>query len=194
MRKSVLARKSVLVTAAVGIGALLLLGACEGDGPEAQGKEREIQQSNYERLSAAEPALQAQDPMTRRTVNFWTETWGNEPGKLSYVYLMASNGQLTGYYIFEGLPVSYCVSLTPPYRFERPYSGNGQNGHEVQAPAMDGVFYSGQGCTVLYGKDATTGSYLEFSVGNGMNYLLYEQPLPRQDVEPLGFTRVEDVG
>lgn len=188
-------RKRVLTTVAAGLFAVMLLGAgsCGGDSPNAQGQERDRQQTNYERLTAAEPALQAQDPMTRRTVNFWTETWGNEPGKLSYVYMMASNGQLIGYYIFEGLPVSYCVSLTPTYNFERPYHDSGQNGHMVTAPAMDGVFYSGQGCNVLYGKDATTGSYLEFSIGNGINYLLYEQPLPRQDVEPLGFTQIEDV-
>jgi hypothetical protein len=186
-------RKLITITAAG--AALVLLGAssCDG-GPSAQEQESGRQQSNYERLAAAQPAQSAGYSSTRETINFWLETWGQEPGKLSYVYLLASNGQMVGYFIFEGLPVSYCASLTPTYRWEdRPGDGNSTQ-FQVPAPAMDGVYYSGGQCNAYYGKDAVSGSYMEYTVGNGISALVYEEPLPRQDVEPLGVATIENVG
>lgn len=186
--------KRFLTTVAIGLTAILFLsaGACDGDTPDAQSEESDRQQSNYERLTAEEPALSMDHPMTRQTINFWIETW-DEPGKLAYVYLLASNGQMIGYYIFEGLPVSYCASLTPTYRTERPYGGSGQNGHIVPAPAMDGVYYSGNQCDGYYGKDAVSGAYWEYTIGNGITHLVSSEPLPRQEVEPLGVATIETV-
>jgi hypothetical protein len=63
----------------------------------------------------------------------------------------------------------------------------------VPAPGVDGVYYSGGQCNSYYGKDATTGAYVEYTAGLGINVLLFDEPLPRQDVEPLGPTSVEDV-
>lgn len=167
---------------------LLTLGSsCEGDST-SQETERGIQQSNYDVLAANQPAETMNYSPTRETVNFWIETW-DEPGKLAFVYLLASNGQLIGYYVFEGLPVSYCVSLTPNFDVDSSSYGK----VVTPVPAMDGVFYSDAPCNNYYGKDATTGSYLEFTAGQGINPLLYEEPLPRQDVEPLGFTTIDDV-
>ncbi len=40
---------------------------------------------------------------------------------------------------------------------------------------------------------AVSGTYMEYAVGNGITPLVYEEPLPRQDVEPLGVATVEDV-
>lgn len=171
------------------LGIVLFLTACN-DQPNAQREEQGRQQGNYENLVAKQPAKSMKHSSTRDTVNFWMETW-DKPNKLSYVYLQASNGQLVGYYIFKGLPVSYCVSLTPPFRLE----GN-SNGAlvVVPAPAMDGVYYGGEGaCNTYYGRDATTDSYMEYTVGTGISALIYEEPLPRQDVEPLGFTETKDI-
>lgn len=183
-----------VVTAAAGIAAFLLLGASScGNNSSPQQDESDRQQSNYERLTANQPAGEAEYSPTRETINYWLETWGTEPGKLSYVYLLASNGQMVGYFIFEGLPVSYCASLTPTYRYEgRPDDGSNAK-YQVPAPAMDGVYYSGGQCNVYYGKDAQSGSYMEYSIGNGISALVYEQPLPRQDVEPLGVATIETV-
>lgn len=170
------------------IAALLVFGlvACTSE-PSAQDNEADTRQSNYEKLVANQPAKKMNYTPTRETVNFWIDTW-DEPGKLSFVYLLAANGQLVGYYVFEGLPVSYCVSLAPNYEIDS--STNGKV--VVPAPAMDGVYYSEAPCDTYYGKDATTGSYLEYSAGQGINPLVYEEPLPRQDVEPLGFTTIDD--
>ena len=62
----------------------------------------------------------------------------------------------------------------------------------VKAPSMDGVYYSGGQCSQVYMKDAVKGKYMEFTAGGSLNYLLYEEPGPLE-VEPLGFTKIEDV-
>lgn len=186
--------RRVIITMTAGITAFLFLAASScGNEDSPQQEESNRQQSNYERLTANQPANEAQYSPTRETINFWLDTWGQDPGKLSYVYLLASNGQMVGYFIFEGLPVSYCASLTPTYRYEdRPNDGNNTE-YQVPAPAMDGVYYSGGQCQAYYGKDAESGSYMEYTIGNGISALVYEQPLPRQDVEPLGVATVESV-
>lgn len=186
--------RATLVVAA-GVVAAIMLGASScGDESEAQADERATQQENYERLTRQHPAEQAQYSSTRETINFWIQTWGAEPGKLSYVYLLASNGQMIGYFIFEGLPVSYCASLTPTYRWEDIPGDGSDVDTMVPAPAMDGVYYSGGQCNAYYGRDAVSGAYMEYTVGNGISALVFDQPLPRQDVEPLGVATVENVG
>ncbi len=167
--------------------AVVFMAACEHE-PSAVQKERKAQGTNYTGLQAKQPAQSMDYSPTRDGLNKWMETW-EEPGKISYVYLIASNGQKVGYYVFKGLPVSYCASLTPPDRVEdRP----GEADLTMQAPSMDGVYYSGSQCNQYFGFDATTGSYIEFSIGSGINFFVTEQPLPVQDVEPLGFTTIEE--
>lgn len=154
----------------------------------AADRENEAKAKNYEQLQNSQPTDTMSYSPTRETINFWIDTW-DEQGKISYVYLFASNGQEIGYYVFEGLPVSYCASQTPPEQLKDTYEG-----HEVvTAPSMDGAYYSGGQCNVYYGKDAGTGSFIEFSTGGSQNYLLTEQPLDRPDVEPLTNTTIEDM-
>jgi hypothetical protein len=132
---------------------------------------------------------------TRATKNFWIETW-DEPGKLSYVYLMNADGKVFGYYIFEGLPVSYCTSLIPPYQIIDVDLGEYNGNMAVAGPSVDGTFSSSSNCSTMYGKDATTGSYIEYTVGLGINALVYSEPMPLQDpdaVQALGWSKLEDV-
>lgn len=178
--------KRLAAFAIAGLLGLVALTACEE--PSTSDKERQKQQDGYEKLADAQPPKTMDYSPTRETINFWIDTW-DEKDKLSYVYLQASNGQLVGYYIFEGLPVSYCAMLTPPYEMK----DTDETEHIVPGPGMDGAFYSGSQCAAYYGKDATTGSYIEYTVGTGISALIYEQPLPKQDVEPLGFTEVKDI-
>ncbi len=179
-------RKLSLITTVV---LALFLAGCEHPDTADQ-KERKTQGTNYQQLQNKQPAEGMDFSPTRSGLNKWMETW-EEPGKLSYVYLIASNGQKVGYYVFEGLPVSYCASLTPPDRVDdRP----GESDLVVQAPSMDAVYYSGSQCNQYFGFDATTGSYIEFSIGSGINFFVTEQPLPLEDVEPLGFTTVDEAG
>lgn len=150
----------------------ILLVACTEES-EAEKSETGVQNSNYEKLVELEPAKEVTNPKTRETVNFFTETW-NEEGQLAYVYLQNSNGDMIGYYALDGPPVSMCTALTPPDRAKR----HGEGGVSVRvAPGIDGVYRSDEDCSRYYGKDASTGSYVEFTVGMGINMLLYTEPL-----------------
>lgn len=184
--------KVAAVLGILGIVILLSAGSCEDTTPTNKA-ESDIRRGSYAQLAKAQPAHRMTYSPSRETINFWIDTW-NEPDKLSYVYLIASNGQLIGYYVFKGLPVSYCAALTPTWDYEgTPEDGSDVKNQRVPAPGIDGVYYSGGQCLAYYGKDATTGAYIEYTVGAGISALLYDQPLPRQDVEPLGFTTIEEV-
>lgn len=190
-RKPTLRTKVALaLTAVVGLG---FLSACSEDtsGPKGQEAENKSRQSNYEQLVKKQPAKSMGFSPTRATKNFWIETW-DEPGKLSYVYLQGSTGDLLGYYVLEGLPVSYCTSLIPPYQKIRGDLGQYGGDLIVPGPSVDGSFSSGANCDTYYGKDASSGSYIEYTAGLGINVLLYDQPLARQDVQPLGQTTIEE--
>lgn len=165
---------------------IVILAGCTQEG-DAQKSERSARQTTYDRLVSKQPAHSMNYSPSRDTVNFWIDTWGKTPGKLSYVYLLASNGQMIGYYVFRGLPVSYCAALTPTYDIIR----RNDVMLSVPAPGVDGVYYSGGQCNAYYGRDASTNSYLEYTVGQGISALVYERPLARQDVEPLGFTTIK---
>lgn len=183
---------TIAKTAAIGIAAALTLTAC-GDitAPEkAVNVERNAVNGTYEALVAAQPAHTLNYSPTRETKNFWIDTWGQEPGKLSYVYLQSANGDLLGYFVLEGLPVNYCTSLVPTYDMHSDANGKAV----LPRPSMDGTWSTGAGgCNAYYGKDATTGAYIEYTAGLGINVLLYDQPLPNRNVEPLGPTRIEDM-
>lgn len=155
----------------IGIIAVILMG-CEYE-DSAQTKETVIQQSTYERLSEMEPAKEMTNPKTRETINFFTETW-NEPDQLAYVYLQNADGKMIGFYVLDGPPVSMCTSLTPNYRIY----GDSRGNVVIPAPGTDGVYYGDGDCNRYYAKDATSGAYVEFTVGMGINMLLYTQPLP----------------
>ena len=171
-----------------------LLGACtsSGGGGDSTKTEQKVQKGSYDALVKGQPAHAMSYSPTRNTANFWIDTWGKNPNKLAYVYLQNANGDFTGYYVFKGLPVSYCVALTPNYKLVDP-GGSSDNGNiVVPAPSVDGVYYSGGQCNTYYGRDATTNAYIEYTAGLGINVLLYDQPLPgHPNVPQLGFTKIK---
>jgi hypothetical protein len=164
-------------------------GACE-DESEPQKRERAAKNKAYEFLVAQEPAKQPKYTPTRPTINFWIDTWGSSgsKGKLAYVYIQNAKGEY-GYYVLVGPPVSMCTALT------QTYDVMDRDGTDlvVPAPAMDGVYYSSAECNVYYGKDATTGAYVEFSIGTNQSYFLYTEPadLPvYENAQQLGGTAI----
>ena len=164
--------------------ATLTIAGCD-DTVTSEDRERKTNASNYENVTAKQPAGSMDYSPTREGINKWIETW-EEPGKISYVYI--TDGDSTGYYVLEGLPISYCASLTPPERAQWEYDYGVTN---LPNPSMDAVFYSGSQCLQYYGFDAKTGTYIEFSIGGTQNYFLSEQPLPIPDAQPLGFTTLD---
>lgn len=174
--------KGLLIVLVVGV-----LGACdfEVEG-SSQEKEMKVQKGTYQDLVQKEPAKHMTNPKTRETINFWTETWNN-PEQLAYVYLQNSSGEMIGYYALDGPPVSMCASLTPNYDTVHSSSG----GYTVvPTPGIDGVYRSAEDCSRYFAKDATTGAYVEFTVGMGINMLLYTEPLTNhpnvQNLAPQG--------
>lgn len=184
--------KRAITLALIAICSVVLLTAesCSdsSDGGKATSNERQTQQNNYARLVTQQPAHTMSYSPTRQTINGWIDTWG-KPGKLAYVYLQAGNGQLIGYYILKGLPVSYCASQTPTYTFVNAHD----NWWDENAPGIDGVYYSGGQCDTYYGFDASNNAYIEYTVGGSQNVLIYDRPLPKKQVEPLAFATVENV-
>ena len=175
-------RKVTATIAAVGVAVLALTGCTE---PTADEKSRD---DAYEKVMERQPGKTLEYSPTRETINFWVDTW-NEEGKLSYVYLQNTSGDVIGYYVLKGLPVSYCAQISPPETVR------GDSGRVVtSAPANDGAYYGDGNCNTFYGQDATSGSYIEYTAGMGINVLLFDAPMPNQgDAKPLGPTSVDDV-
>lgn len=167
--RSVLKKFSGLIL--MSVISVFILSACEIE-ETSQDKETGIQQNTYTKLSEKEPAKEMTNPKTRETINFFTDTW-NKKDQLAYVYLQNSEGDMIGYYVLDGPPVSMCTSLTPNYRVESDSYGK----VVTPAPGTDGVYRGSEDCSRYYAKDATSGAYVEFTVGMGINMLLYTEPL-----------------
>lgn len=170
--------------------AVVLMGFVAVSCEEQNATEREQNQqgNNYEGQVERQPAESMEYSPTREGLNKWMRTW-DEPGKIAYVYLYAANGEDLGYFVLEGLPVSYCASLTPTERVIDRADGD----FTATAPSMDGVYYSGNQCIQFFGFDAVSGAYLEWSAGGAFNFFVSDQPLPRPESEPLGQATVEEV-
>lgn len=189
--------KSALILGAVTVAVIGGTASTCGDesSPESgRTKESKKVDGNYERLVKNQPAEEGEYSPTRETKNFWIRTWMKDPKKLSYVYIQNANGEV-GYFVLQGLPVTYCVSLLPPEKYNRYDMGeDGSAGLLLKSPSMDGTYSSNTNCTSYYGKDAVTGAYVEFSVGQNQSYFLYDKPmnLPQyKDAKPLGPSTVE---
>lgn len=178
-----------LAALAIAATAVLGLAACSSAEPDSRDAERASVDNTYDGLVARQPAKSMSYSPTRETKNFWVDTW-NEPGKLAYVYLQNGDGKLLGYFVLEGPPVDKCTSLVPPYEVVNP---NGSGNVVVPRVSVDGTWSSGGNCNTFYGKDATTGAYIEYGVGFGINPLLFDQPLPNTNVDRISPTSIADL-
>ncbi|MEU6177096.1 hypothetical protein [Streptomyces coeruleorubidus] len=178
------------------VAAVLLLGfgavACEDD--SSQATETRAKEKGYDKLVANQPIEVPEYSTTRETINRWIKTWGkaSSKGKLSYVYLQNAKGEY-GYFVLKGLPVSYCALGTPPTKTK-----SGSNGIvNVPLPEMDGTYSDGAGtCNTYYGFDATTGAYLEFTLGMNQSFFLFDQPATMPEftsASQMGPSSIEDV-
>ncbi|MER7406019.1 hypothetical protein ABT373_26890 [Streptomyces sp. NPDC000070] len=183
MKKS--ARMALATVVALVVG--LALTSCTDS---SQDKENKAKQENYDHLVAQQPAGRMEYSPTREAINQWIKTWGKR-GKLSYVYIQNANGEY-GYFIMKGLPVPRCKMLTPTEKVE-----SSSHGVAVLAqPGMDGTYTTGSTCNAYYGFDATTGTYMEFTVGTNQSFFLFDKPMTMPEyasAKQLGPTSVKDV-
>jgi hypothetical protein len=136
---------------------------------------------------ATQPKVEVEYSPTRDTINFWSETWGQDPEKLSYVYIQLADG-VYGYFVMKGLPVSYCATLEEPYEIYSSSYGN----LLLPAKGIDDAYYTGAGsCNRYYGIEASTGSYVDFTTSANQNFFLFDQPMELPgDLVPLGETEL----
>src|SRR5687767_11789590 len=106
-----------LITLVLAVG---FLTACEDDTNKdsADNRERASRTGTVTKLVDRQPVETMDYSPTRETINLWAKTWGKDPNKLAYVYMRAAAGQIVGYYIFRGPPVSSCAGITAPYDFK----------------------------------------------------------------------------
>jgi hypothetical protein len=174
--------KKTVIPAGIIATLLLTAGACDTSSPSASQKESSSRDHSYSALVNRQPAHHMDYSPTRETINSWIDVW-NDPNAVSYVYLQGADGKLLGYYVLKGRPVTMCAALTPPDQVEH-HSGTDNGGNvDRPAPGTDGVYYSGGQCNDYYGF-TTDGVYVEFTLGNGQNELLYTQPLPQANNVP----------
>ena len=173
-------RVSLVIFMSLVVGAFAA--ACSEDGTATQ-NETETRKANQEQLAQNQAAEGMSYSPTRDNLIKWADTW-EQQGKLSYVYFFNSTGEL-GYYIFEGLPASYCASLTPPQEMIKGDWDRSVDAGVGTAPALDGAYYSGSGCQQFFGFGAETGTYFEFTVGGDFNYFLSDSPLESMDMKPI---------
>lgn len=183
MRRMTPFRRALLGLLAIVALVLSTAGACDGDQPTSAQSEGASRDTSYDAQVKRQPAHGMEYSPTRETINHWIDTW-DDPNAVSYVYLEAADGSLTGYYVLKGLPVSYCVGLTPPETTTRVDLGDANGDAVVPAPGVDGAYYSGAQCNTYYGFTADTGAYVEFSIGASQGYRLYNQPLPEANNVP----------
>lgn len=143
---------------------LLVLVGCSEENPDAGRQDNVLEQVRNQR-----PIPEVQYSQTYDTIVKWMERW-NVQNKVSYVYLMADNGQMIGYYVAQGRPVSTCTFLTSPVKTV------GSNSRTVvPAPALDGVYYGNCGESSHYFFTADTDAFIE--IGGGMKFFVTDQPL-----------------
>lgn len=173
--------------------ALAVLGTACSDSGDTEASKNETNSTNQsiDRLVSEDPAHVMTYSPTRKTINFWIDTW-NVPGQLAFTYIRTDDGDSNGYYVLDGPPVSMCAALTKTWTYEdTPKDDADVLDQRVPRRSIDGVYYSGGQCSSYYGKDASTGAYIEFSIGAGQNYFLSTQPLPNVSGKALGPTTAE---
>jgi hypothetical protein len=171
----------------------LMAGCDESDSSKPSRNETSQSNKSIDGLVSADPAHTMTYSPTRKTINFWIDTW-NTPGQLAFTYIRTDNPATSGYYVLDGPPVSMCAALTKTWTYEgTDHDGSDVLDQKVPRRSIDGVYYSGGQCASYYGKDASTGVYIEFSIGAGQNYFLSTQPLPKVSTNALGPTEADMV-
>lgn len=141
-----------------------------GSKPSAQKQGEEEQENIIKRAQKAVPVPQTTNFITREAVAKWLKRM-DVPRKTFYIYVFTPMGTPIGYYIAQHYPVPFSALMTPPQKIYNSSYGN----VPLNAPALDGVWYSGGSSGDLYyWFDAETDALI--SVKGGMLFFT-DQPL-----------------
>tara|TARA_B100000929_G_scaffold290599_1_gene284871 strand:+ start:32489 stop:33004 length:516 start_codon:yes stop_codon:yes gene_type:complete len=156
---------------------LFAVTACKG-GQSTSQKQEQTRTEVLNRADAAVPTPVISNFIARKTVAEYMRRM-DQPNKLFYIYIVADTGNIIGYYVSRGKPVSSCLNMTPPDRGD--YYRNGGVINRV-APSLNGLYNAGGGaCNSTYFFDAETDALVEIS---GLNLFTADQPL-NLDAEPI---------
>jgi hypothetical protein len=104
----------------------LALGACNTNGNTSQAQGQKITETYSKKLSAAQPYPVSQMNDSAERSNLRERLLRlNNPAKIGYLYELAQNGQVIGYYTIKGKPSSTSSQLTPTQNI---YDGGGSGG------------------------------------------------------------------
>jgi hypothetical protein len=117
---------------------------------------------NQQRLEKNQPAPQITFSNERANIIKRASTFGNDPNKVSYIYLLTDNGQVIAFYTVKGKVSNVSSYLVPDQ--------NVVHGVAIQAPDIDGSYGTNGDGIFFYTTDNT---YVEWSG----QYLLCDQPL-----------------
>lgn len=161
-------------------GLVFMLAGCNVESTSQQ--QESSRDSNMDRAHTRVPVPQPRNFVTREMVAEYMKRM-DVPNKLFYIYILADNGNMIGYYVSRGHPVNICTFMTPPDRVER----GPNNRFTRQAPAIDGLYYGSGACNTEYFLDAETDVLI---MVRGLNAFISEQPL---DIDvPVFRVKVED--
>lgn len=182
-----------------GLALLVTVAACEDEPPTEKDNQANKNADVYEQLLASQEVSDPTYSNDLANIDLWVDTWGTNPGTIAYVYLLSSDGDYISYLVLDGLPTTKCKNATPTYEL-LDFTGDGDSYPDMQVPApgLSGTYSTGSGdCSTMYGKDVSTGAYIEFTVGASMAMIASAAPIPiPEGVEPpapMGFTTFEDV-
>lgn len=154
----------------------VIVTACKDNQTSSTSEQGEkTQESVMQKAQSAQPTYQPDHFLTRKNINKWMKRM-DDPSKIYYVYLVGDNGNIIGYHTASTRPTSTCTYLTPPERIEV-YDGGSHgawNPIKRTAPSLDGVYRKGGSCSVFF-FTADTDAFVQ--IPDGLDYLLYDQPL-----------------
>ena len=160
------------------------LAACS-DETSSEQKAQESRSKGMENLRAKQKPVTMEWSPILDSVDRRNKTW-EKKGKVSYIYMQRQDGSFAGYYVMDGLPVSYCTSGAPTFNWQDIPNDGASTQQQVPAPAGDGAYYTGCDANRYYGFDALTGQYLEYTDGMVLTAVLSDQPL-ELDKQPRPF-------
>jgi len=171
--------KNFLIIILVAVMPIFVFTSCDETFSTQRDGER-VQEDVMQRALRAHPVPQVNNFLTRQAVVKWMDRM-DTPDKLFYIYILADNGAMVGYFVAQYRPVSTATFLTPTKRIKRHSYGN----LAIQSPSLDGTYYGeGGAASQFFFFDAETDAFIELQ---GLNYILMDQPLainvPRLKVE-----------
>ena len=144
---------------------------------ESTGRETlTVQQEKLtKQISTTQPAPMIAHFLERKTVAKWVDRF-DKPSVITYVYLV-SFGNVLGYYVVDGKPVSTRSYLQPEETFERDVDvGEAYGDVLVSAPSLDGTwgednpgirFFTAEGTAVEWGGMGATYLYSDAPIDFG---------------------------